>query len=310
MNTSSSAKPAAHPRLAVVFILTAMALMGLVDNFVATIAETTGIWQFQVIRSAMALGLLMAVARWRGWRLRPYRWMPVIARSFVISCSLIIYFAALAVLPISEAVAGLFTAPFFVLLLSVGFFGHSIGPVRITMVILGFVGVMMVLRPDAGAITWLSAVPLLSGVFYALAALATREWCEGESPLTLVFGFFAAMGLWGVFGLVGLSIWPQEALPGPEGFLLRFWGDMSGEAWAWTVAQAVFSLIAVGLITRAYQLGEASFVAGFEYALLIFAVFWGFVLLGITVDFWALAGIALIILSGVVLAIRQDTSKT
>ena len=58
----TSFRPAGLPA---VMILMAMALMGLVDNFVVVIAETTGLWQFQVIRSAMALALLVC------WSLQP-----------------------------------------------------------------------------------------------------------------------------------------------------------------------------------------------------------------------------------------------
>lgn len=285
-------------------ILTAMALMGLVDNYVVIIAETAGLWQFQVIRSAMALGMLIALARWRGMRLRPRRWRPVIARSFVLSCGLMIYFGALAVLPISEAVAGLFTAPLFILLLSIAFYGQRVGALRLAAVGVGFVAVLMVLRPEAGQVGWLTLLPIVSGLFYALAQIATREWCGGEAAQTLLFGFFAAMGLWGLVGLGVLAVFPQPVPEGAAGFMVRFWGQMSAAAWVWTIAQAIFSLVAVALIIRAYQLGEASFIAVYEYALLLFAVFWGYVLLGDRVGPVALAGIALLIVSGAVIALR------
>ena len=292
------------PRRAAMLILAAMAIMGLVDNFVRVIAETAGLWQFQVIRSAMAITLLVGVARWRGWRLRPRRWAPVIARSAVLSVGLVLYFAALAVIPVSEAVAGLFTAPIWVMLLSVVVYRQRIGALRIGAAVLGFAGVLLVLRPDGGDASGMTLLPLISGVLYALAALATREWCGGETAQTLLVGFFTAMGLWGLVGLGVLSLIPVEDPPGPDGFALRLWGQMAPAAWFWTGAQAVGSLIAVGMIIRAYQIAEASYVAVFEYALLIFAALWGFLLLGQHIDGWALAGIAAILGSGAVIALR------
>jgi drug/metabolite transporter (DMT)-like permease len=92
---------------------------------------------------------------------------------------------------------------------------------------------------------------------------------------------------------------------GAAGFTLRLWGVMAPEAWIWTVAQAGLALIAVGLIIRAYQVGEASFVAVYEYALLVFAVLWGWLLRGETVDAWAMAGIAAIVASGAVITLRE-----
>lgn len=281
-----------------------MAIMGLLDNYVRVIAETTGLWQFQVIRSTMAMAVLTLLARRRGWRLRPYRWGPVIARSAVLSVALMFYFAAVALMPISEAVAGLFTAPIWVMLLSVVLYRQRIGMWRAAAALVGFAGVLMVLRPDGGAITILTAVPLAAGVLYALAALATRQWCGGEETQTLLFGFFAALWVWGLVGLAVLSVVPVAVPTGAAGFPWRLWGEMSAEAWFWTAAQAVGSLLAVGMIIRAYQNAEASFVAIFEYALLIFAVFWAYLLMGQTVDGWAMTGIAVIIASGAVIALR------
>lgn len=304
MRVPSFPDSTARPQAAAALILTAMALMGLVDNYVVVIAETAGLWQFQVIRSTIALALLAGVARAVGWRLRPASWARVAARSAVLSAGLMIYFAALAVLPIAQAVAGLFTAPMFILLLSVGFYGKRVGPVRLVAVATGFAGVLLVLQPDAGGVGVLTILPVLSGFFYALAQLATRQWCSAESAPTLLAGFFVAMGLWGLAGLGWLALFPQPVPDGAAGWALRLWGDMAFAAWVWTVAQAVFSLVAVGMIIRAYQLGEAATNAVYEYGLIVFAVIWGYLLLGNGIDTLAAAGIALILASGAVIALR------
>lgn len=285
-------------------ILAAMALMGLADNFVVLIAETAGLWQFQVIRSAIVLCLIALVARWRGWRLVPRRWGPVAARSAVQSTALILYFAALSLMPVAQAVAGLFTAPLFMLLLSAAFFGRRIGPVRIAAVAAGFAGLLLVLRPDTGTLGWLTLLPLLAGLIYALGQLATREWCDGEGAATLVVGFFVAMGLWGLSGIGLLSLWQPDVPPGPEGFAFRTWGRMAPEAWAFTLVQATASPIGVALIIGAYQRAEASFVAVFEYGLLVSAVLWAALLFGTWPDWMALAGMAVIIASGAVIALK------
>jgi drug/metabolite transporter (DMT)-like permease len=214
-------------------MLVATALMGLADNFVVIIARTAGLWQFQVTRSAIALTLILALARWQGWRVVPRCLSRVAARSLVMSTSLILYFAALSLMPVAQAVAGLFTAPLFMLLLSAAFFGRRIGPVPIAAVVAGFAGLMLVIRPETGGMQWLSLLPVVAGLIYALGQLATREWCEGEGAATLLVGFFVAMGLWGLVGLAVLGLWQPEVPPGPEGFSFRLWGPMDGAAWAW-----------------------------------------------------------------------------
>ena len=60
----------------------------------------------------------------------------------------------------------------------------------------------------------------------------------------------------------------------------------------------------MAFLVRGYQLAEASFVSVFEYSLLIFASLWAFVLRGDLLDGWAMAGIGLIILSGIAIALR------
>ena len=88
------------------------------------------------------------------------------------------------------------------------------------------------------------------------------------------------------------------------GFILR------GAVWPsdgflfWTFVQAAGSLIAVGLMIRAYQIAEASRVAVFEYVILPASAFWGYVLWGEVLGPRAAAGIALIVAAGLVITLR------
>ena len=72
----------------------------------------------------------------------------------------------------------------------------------------------------------------------------------------------------------------------------------------WTVVQAVGSILGVGLLTRGYQLADASFVSVFEYTLLGFVSAWAWILRGEALDALSLAGLCLIALSGIVIALR------
>ena len=87
------------------------------------------------------------------------------------------------------------------------------------------------------------------------------------------------------------------------------WQPMTARAMWWILAQAVFSLIGVGLITRAYQLAEASFVAVFEYSFLISAGVWAYVLWGDLPDAIALIGIGCVIAAGVVIILRSSGGR-
>ena len=220
-----------------------------------------------------------------------------------------IYFGSLAFLPVAQVAAGLFTAPIFVLLISRFVYGHPIGWVRVVAVATGFLGVGMVLGPEAIATLSLPALmPVVAGAFYAMGNIATREWCAEETTETLTLGFFAGIGLLGVLGLILLGLFPQPVPDGTAGFLARGWVWPSGQFYLWTFVQAAGSLIAVAMLMRAYQIAEASRVSVFEYLNLPLAAFWGWLLWGETLGSMAVFGMVLITLAGAMIALRAGQS--
>lgn len=293
---------APRPLAAAASVVSAMALIGLIDNLVAALAGLGGLWQFHLMRSLIALPLIAAIAALSGRRLWPRRVWPVLGRSVLVSVSMGFYFGALAFLPVAQVAAGLFTAPIFILLASTAVLGERVGAANVLAALGGFAGVLLVLRPEAGAVSGVTLMPLAAGFFYALGALVTRRWCGEEGTLSLLAAFFVVMAVWGALGCLVLALLDPAAPEGAAGFLLRGWATPSPEFLGLTALQAVGAVAGVGLIIRGYLLAEASFVAVFEYVLLIFGAAWGWVLWGQTLDAVQGAGIVLIIASGAVLA--------
>ncbi len=292
------------PGVAAASVIAGMFTLGLTDNFVPFISERGSLWQFHFIRSLMAFVILGGVVMLGFGTLRPKRLIAVLGRSFFQAGAMLIYFGCLSVLPIGVVVAGLFTAPLFVVLITILFQGQNVGPFRWAAVIVGFIGAMMVIRPDPSALDLVAFFPIFAGLLYAIGAVATRAWCEGESTLTLTAGFF---GMLGVFGLIGIFVVNADAPVGHAGFVLRSWGPLDSAMLFWFAVQAVGSLIGIALIFRGYLLGEASHVAVFEYSLLVFASFWAWMLWGQTVPALGLAGMVLIAVAGAVIALRSAT---
>lgn len=282
-------------------------LIGFTDNFVRVIAMDGGLWQFHASRSGMALVLLAGTAAAFGLRLHPNRWRGVVARSALHGAAMLIYFGALAFLPVAQVAAGLFTAPIFVLLIQRFAYGQPIGGWQALAVGLGFAGVVIVLGPEVMAGASLAAVlPVAAGVLYAMGNIATRAWCAGETAETLLAGFFAMLGLFGLVGMVVLAVVPV-AVPvsgaeGPADFILRGPVWPTGSFLGWTFVQAAGSLLGVGLVIKAYQMAEATTVSVFEYAILPISAGWTWLLWGETLDWTAWIGIALITLAGVIIA--------
>jgi drug/metabolite transporter (DMT)-like permease len=295
-----------RPVLASLLVLGAMALFGLIDNFMRLAAETGGLWQFHFLRAIIALVILVPLAWMLGATLRPRAPGRVMLRSTLNSVAMVIYFGCLGFMPIAQVVAGLFTAPIFVVLFSVLLFRERIGPRRILAVALGFCGIVLALRPEAGDLTALSILPVIAGALYGLGNLVTRRWLGDEGTLALLGGFFGLMMVWGALGCVVLALWPMPVAPGAEGWATRGWVAPEGVFLVMIVVQGVGSLLGVGLSIKAYQLADATMVAVFENTLLVFATLWAFILWGEAPDALGLVGLGLITVAGVIIALRTD----
>ena len=285
-------------------------LIGFTDNFVRLIAHEVSLWQFHLTRSLMATGLLVALMPVMTLRLRPRNWRGVISRSLIHGIAMLIYFGALAFLPVAIVAAGLFTAPIFVLLISWLLYGQRIGPYRIAAVGIGFAGVILVLGPSALSDASVAAVlPVLAGAMYAMGNIATRRWCEGETAETLLAGFFIALGILGAIGMAVLALWQPPVPDGPAAFLLRGPVWPSGTFLWWAFVQAAGSLLGVGMMIRAYQIADAGRVSVLEYVILPASAFWTWAIWGDTLDGWAWVGMALIVAAGVLIAARAKRSE-
>ncbi len=289
-------------------ILIYATIIGFTDNYVRVIAAEAGLWQFHFTRTAMAMVLLALAAVPLGLRLRPVDLRAVVARSTIHGLAMVIYFGALAFLPVALVAAGLFTAPIFVLLISRLAYGEHIGPFRIIAVVLGFAGVVLVLGPEAMSGASLPALlPVIAGAMYAMGNIATRKWCPQESAETLLAGFFLALGVIGVIGMVVLTLMPIAVPTGAEGFLQRgpVWPTQG--FWFWTFVQAAGSLIGVGMMVRAYQLADATRVSVFEYVILPASAFWSWAIWGETLSGLAVLGMVMIVAAGLMIALRART---
>ena len=289
--------------LGAALILGGMAVLGITDNLVRLISDEAGLWQFHLLRSAMALPLLALAATAFGLSLRPRRVGPVAARSAVQTCAMLLYFGALPMMPIAQVGAALFTAPIWVLIFSAALFGRRIGPRQALAVALGFLGVLAMLRPDPANLSPVTLMPVAAGAFYGLSHLLTREWCAEEPVGALLVGFFGGLALASAAVLALLAaVDPPEAWRAAAPFLTAPWRSPSGDLLFWMFLQAAGALLAVGMVARGYQSGETGSLAVFEYAYLLTASFWAWVLWGEALAPIDFLGIAMIVASGAIIA--------
>ncbi|MEX0282644.1 MAG: EamA family transporter, partial [Arenibacterium sp.] len=154
---------------------------------------------------------------------------------------------------------------------------------------------------------WAILLPVAGGFFYATSAIATRALCEGESTLSLLFGTMATLGIFGALG--SLWFWAYPIPAEATDFLTRGWvTDMTPVIWM-IAAQAVVSVGGVFLIIRAYQIGEASYVAVFEYSVMIFGPLFAWLAFGRGLGPAQMIGIVMIAAAGAIIALRSRSGS-
>ena len=290
------------PGLAAVLVLSGMMTLGLTDNFLRHVTTDSSLAQFHMLRGLIALGMVLCVAALGLGTVRPKNLRAVMGRSALVSGAMVLYFGCLAILPIGVVVAGLFTAPLFVVIISVVVQRKTVGLIRWAAVVVGFIGTLLVIQTDPADLQIVVFLPVVAGFMYACSAIATRAWCEGESTLTLTAMFF---GMLAIAGAIGCLLLPTTGT-GADTFPFRGWMPMTQSNLFWIGVQSIGAVVGIAFLFRAYKVGEASFVAVFEYSLLIFASIWAYILWGETVSLTGAIGMIMIALAGGTIALRSD----
>lgn len=220
------------------------------------------------------------------------------------------FFLGLAAMPLADAVAIFFISPLVITLFSVIFLGETVGPRRWAAIAVGFVGVLVMMRPGTAAFQVASILPLVAAFCYAGLHTLTRRIGSTESAATMAFYiqimFISVAILFGLF--VGDGRFGDQS-DASLAFLFRAW------RWPDPADFVIFLLIGAGiavagyLISQAYRVAEASYVAPFEYLALPMSVIWGIVVFGEYPGGWDYFGMALILGAGLFTIWRDAQAK-
>ncbi len=298
-------QPQTRPGAATLWMLGAMLIIGFIDNLIGGLAAEVGLWQFFVLRTSVAIPLILLLPLVGLGGLRVLRWRWVALRSLLSAAAMLCYFGALGLMSIAEALAGLYTAPIFILLFGLAF-GQGFGPWRVLAVGMGFAGVLLVLQLGGGAMSLTLLLPVLGGALYALAAMVTRSQCAGESPVALLLAVVGLQGALSALVLIGMGL---MGTAGTE-YLTRGWvWPISPASWAIIVVQGLGSVAAIYGIVRAYQLAEPSLVSVIEYSVMVFGPVFALWLFGDVITPIQGVGIVLIVAAGLVIAWRAQVAS-
>ena len=288
--------------------------MAFTDAIVKYISADFPLWQIFVIRSLIAIPILIAIVlAGKVSDIRPVSLKWSFLRGMMLVFMYIAIYAAVPLLSLSVIAASLYTGPVFTALLSAFLIGENVGTRRWIAVGLGFLGVLVILRPDTDEFSWYMLIPILAGLLYALAAVITRTKCVNEKPqvLAIVLNFsILIVGLLAsiVIYILNVNFISGEVYP----FLLGNWITVNYSEWGiMTILAILIVIIGIGL-AKAYQVAPPSIVATFDYTYLLFAAFWGFVFFAEKPDSGTVSGMLMIIIAGILVIgnIQQEKSAT
>ena len=191
-----------------------------------------------------------------------------------------VFVLAFRYLPLADTHAVAATSPLIVIALGVLFLGEKAGPARWAAVAVGFVGVLLIVRPGFRELDWPLLIPVVGAVLWGGYQILIRLCSRTDTPeTTLVWSAFVAFG---ATTLVGPLQWR--------------WPDATG--WALLVAIALLGALAHYALIKALDYAEAGAVQPYSYTLLVFVTILGIIVFGDIPDHWTLAGAAVIVASG------------
>lgn len=282
------------------YILLAMFIIGPNDTLVVVLEDDIGVGQFHFLRSLIAVPLILMAAWVMRSDLTIYRPWAMIIRNLCFMTAMLLYFSSLSFLPMAVTGAGIFTCPIFVLIFSRVFFGQHIGWRRISAVVVGSIGVLIILNPNGATFSWMNILPVCGGAFLALSNIMTKRYCDQESPILLSGMGFAFLGIGGAVASLALTVYPVEPSGQMTAFITTGWAPLTWNVLGLVFVQAFFSTIAMWFMTRAYQIGDPTYINVYEYAFLIFAGLAAWVFLEQSLLMRDIYGIIMIVFAGII----------
>ena len=214
-----------------------------------------------------------------------------IIRSMINVPMMILGFAALMYIPLEQIKAIGFLSPILVVILSVLILKEKIYIIRILALIIGFVGVLIILRPGIIEINIGAYMVLLSGLLWSTVIIITKFMSKEDSPMTILTYQYTFVTIF--------------TLP----FALIYWTNPTLNSFYYILLAAIVGTVLHLCINNSYRLADLSVIQPVWFTQLIFASVFGFSIFGEIPDGWTWAGGILVFTSVLIITYRENYLK-
>jgi drug/metabolite transporter (DMT)-like permease len=290
ISAGSPGRPAEGRALTGILLLVcAMMLVPMMDGLAKALSADFSTPQVVWGRYFFHFAFLLPLVLWRYGRgaLLPRRPVTQVVRGGLLLGSTVLFFGAIRSMPLADAIALIFVYPFVVTALSPLLLGETVGIRRWSAVLVGFAGALIVIRPGLGVFQWSALLAVSAGTLYALYVIATRK-LAGSSPPLVTLAYSALVG-----AVVMSAVVPA------------FWLPPAPRDWAMMALMGLIGAVGHFLLIKAYEQAPASLLSPYGYSEMVMAVVVGFVAFGDFPDAGTWLGVAVIIASGVYIAVRE-----
>lgn len=239
-------------------------------------------YTFHVIGMVVVFAPIMGKRMFRATNIR---WQ--VGRGFILVVCTGLSFTGLQFMPLAEFTAIAFVTPLIVTMLAGRLLGERVSLARWGAVVLGFAGVVIIIRPGSGLFGWAALIPLVMSFVYAIFQVLTRKYAGTDDPITTLF-FSGLAGAVLASATVPFVWKTPEPLHWP---ILMFMGIMGGGGHL--------------LLMLCFRRAPASVLAPFSYSQLAFATLLSMFALQHVPDRWSLIGMGVIAAAGLYAVILQ-----
>ncbi len=279
-----------RPLLGASLAFVAMSFFSVQDALVKWLATDYILFQLLFVRSLVAVPLLLLILRIRYGQRALYTSRPQdhVIRATINFAAFLSYYFAISRMPLADVTAIALSAPLFMTALSGPLLGEPADLPRKLVLLVGFVGVLIIVRPTAENIDWVGVVAALIGaLLFALLGIQTRRMSTTETSELMVF--YSSSAFFVVTGMIMLSAW--EVAPISDFALMLVLGLVS--------VTAQFSIV------HSFRYAQVYVIAPFEYVTILWAILFGWVFFSDLPTLTMLAGAALVVGCGLFIVFRK-----
>jgi drug/metabolite transporter (DMT)-like permease len=272
-------------------MITGMAFLIVSDAVSKYLAQTHPVGQVMCLRQAAGLLFVIPFAlRGTGLAaLRPHNIPMQFVRGLVFLASSYLIILSLSLLPLPTVTAITFIGPIMIAVMSAPLLHERVGPSLWWATLLGFVGVLFIIRPGTDDFSWALLVPVAAAFASSMRDMLSRILARTDSSISILFWSSLIM-------VIG------AALSAPFG-----WVEVSVTAGLLFLLGGFVNFVAQFLLIEAYRLSRAAVVAPFKYSSLLWAAVLGYVIWGDLPGGWVWAGAAILVVSGLWIAQTEKT---